>query len=225
MDIDTDIIPEEHLGARRTLLHWQDGRPRYSDVDLYERLNLVVALNNMAGAINEPGGPHPYEVANVLRYLATLVTDNVRYTELLYAVSDKFPHESRHETALRYLLERETCETDTAADVGENTGPNAHLFVANNECIEAVQFIPDDKGGIAAIRGLTDVQGVLYNEYADTYQLRVSDCVLNIYAGQWVVKSPSHGLYTVPDSLFQLLYTPFRLGDVSRAVPTDADNK
>lgn len=29
------------------------------------------------------------------------------YTELLYAVEKKFPNETRHETALRYIRERE----------------------------------------------------------------------------------------------------------------------
>ena len=33
-----------------------------------------------------------------------------RYEELLYAVSCKYPNESRHETALRYIQERENRE-------------------------------------------------------------------------------------------------------------------
>lgn len=109
MDIDTDLIPTAYLEARRVLMGWQAGKPHSHEVELDKRLNLVIALNNMADAILQPGGPTPCEVVQVLRYLATLVTDNIKYTELLYAVSDKFPHESRHETALRYLLERETC--------------------------------------------------------------------------------------------------------------------
>ena len=31
-----------------------------------------------------------------------------KYAELLYAVASKFPHESRHETALRYIRQRES---------------------------------------------------------------------------------------------------------------------
>lgn len=31
-----------------------------------------------------------------------------RYFELLYAVANKYPGESRHETALRYIIQRET---------------------------------------------------------------------------------------------------------------------
>jgi len=42
-----------------------------------------------------------------------------RYNELLYAVACKFPGESRHETALRYINERESCTTNTAMTEGE----------------------------------------------------------------------------------------------------------
>ena len=36
------------------------------------------------------------------------VKDAERYYELLYAVASKWPNESRHETALRYIVERES---------------------------------------------------------------------------------------------------------------------
>jgi hypothetical protein len=39
----------------------------------------------------------------------------VSYQELIMAVSEKIPNESRHETALRYILERERSSCDGAA--------------------------------------------------------------------------------------------------------------
>lgn len=41
---------------------------------------------------------------------------NRLYQELLYAVARKFPDETRHETALRYIRERETHDTGTASE-------------------------------------------------------------------------------------------------------------
>ena len=40
--------------------------------------------------------------------IAELEVVEEKYRELLYQVSCKFPNETRHETALRYLKERET---------------------------------------------------------------------------------------------------------------------
>jgi hypothetical protein len=45
------------------------------------------------------------------------------YSELLYAVASKFPGESRHDTALRYIREREADHNPSAGV--EATLPNA----------------------------------------------------------------------------------------------------
>jgi hypothetical protein len=49
-----------------------------------------------------------------------------RYNELLYAVTRKFPHESRHETALRYIREAEEihsgpCMQNAEAETAERS--------------------------------------------------------------------------------------------------------
>lgn len=46
-----------------------------------------------------------------------------KYNELLYAVARKFPNESRHETALRYILEKEADQNLSASVEVENTPP------------------------------------------------------------------------------------------------------
>ena len=43
---------------------------------------------------------------------------NERYGQLVFSVAQKFPGESRHETALRYIRERENAQAD-ANDAGE----------------------------------------------------------------------------------------------------------
>ena len=43
-----------------------------------------------------------------------------KYLELLYAVSRKFPNETRHETALRYIREAEQRATDGVAKESTN---------------------------------------------------------------------------------------------------------
>lgn len=49
------------------------------------------------------------------------ISVNAKYNELLFAVERKFPNETRHETALRYILEAESKEnqTECAVKVGE----------------------------------------------------------------------------------------------------------
>ena len=39
-----------------------------------------------------------------------LLTDGTPYHKLIYAVATKYPNETRHETALRYIMERENQE-------------------------------------------------------------------------------------------------------------------
>lgn len=41
---------------------------------------------------------------------------SAKYNELLYSVAQKFPGESRHETALRYIREREQRAGETGSD-------------------------------------------------------------------------------------------------------------
>lgn len=54
----------------------------------------------------------------MITYIPGRELENVRsqYHELLYAVAQKFPDETRHETALRYIREREArASTETAS--------------------------------------------------------------------------------------------------------------
>jgi hypothetical protein len=44
-----------------------------------------------------------------------MADETIKYLELLYAVERKFPGESRHETALRYIREAESHATSSAA--------------------------------------------------------------------------------------------------------------
>lgn len=42
-----------------------------------------------------------------------------RYQELIYAVAKKFPNESRHQTALRYIMEREQSSERSGAKAAQ----------------------------------------------------------------------------------------------------------
>ena len=69
------------------------------------------------------GGPMVEEVIDILRGKIAdlerqrdeLKADAERYQELLYAVQRKFPNESRHETALRYIKHAEAPSYSNAA--------------------------------------------------------------------------------------------------------------
>lgn len=53
--------------------------------------------------------------AKVLKRIKELES---KYNELLYAVAQKFPNESRHETALRYINDRESLVASDEASIG-----------------------------------------------------------------------------------------------------------
>jgi hypothetical protein len=55
---------------------------------------------------------------SMTRLIAEMAEIESKYMELLYAVASKFPGESRHQTALRYIRERETVTADTPQSTG-----------------------------------------------------------------------------------------------------------
>jgi|JI10StandDraft_1071094.scaffolds.fasta_scaffold101188_8 hypothetical protein len=61
-----------------------------------------------------------YEKKKYVRADKTEATE-ARYNELLLAVSNKYPGETRHETALRYIRERETPNNDGACSQTAST--------------------------------------------------------------------------------------------------------
>jgi hypothetical protein len=58
------------------------------------------------------GGYCPECVAESMKELRSLRAENARqrseYMELIYAVATKHPNETRHQTALRYIMQRES---------------------------------------------------------------------------------------------------------------------
>lgn len=48
-----------------------------------------------------------HEMADILDSFCRLVKVEERYNELILAVESKFPNETRHDTALRYIKDRE----------------------------------------------------------------------------------------------------------------------
>ena len=48
------------------------------------------------------------------------LTDDL-YNELLFAVGNKYPNETRHQTALRYILQAEKGDEKAAHGIKENT--------------------------------------------------------------------------------------------------------
>ena len=60
-----------------------------------------------------------WKIESLEQQLSTL---REKYNELLYGVENKFPEETRHETALRYILERERQPSQAAAQALADTG-------------------------------------------------------------------------------------------------------
>ena len=79
------------------------------------KCDITTAAWSRAEAANAPGkgrelcertSPPPCSASDV----------SAKYNELLYAVAQKFPGESRHETALRYIREREQRAGEATAE-------------------------------------------------------------------------------------------------------------
>jgi len=58
-----------------------------------------------------------YEIVKEESPLLITHPNDAKYEELLMAVARKFPNESRHETALRYITEAESRDYGTASEV------------------------------------------------------------------------------------------------------------
>ena len=71
-----------------------------SDSEVSEACQLLNAKTNL-GERSEPP-------TALLGEAATEKTANELYHELIYAVEKKFPDETRHQTALRYIMEAES---------------------------------------------------------------------------------------------------------------------
>jgi hypothetical protein len=56
------------------------------------------------------------DIATLGRRINALEGVNQRYNELIMAVESKEPNETRHETALRYITERETPSENCAKE-------------------------------------------------------------------------------------------------------------
>jgi hypothetical protein len=113
------IVDEKaELDARRNeLLELMDSKD-FEKLPYGERNRMVIQSNAMrdyGDALNER--------IRALEAAAKPVTSrdvSELYYELLYAVARKFPNESRHETALRYIREAElpTSQTGASAEKG-----------------------------------------------------------------------------------------------------------
>jgi len=76
--------------------------------DLSERINAGCTCNRMGFCWH-------------CRFAVEVAEIEAKYYELLWAVEKKFPNESRHETALRYITEQEQtkCESPAKESVNE----------------------------------------------------------------------------------------------------------
>jgi len=85
-----------------------------------ERKNYTAALHPAPDCDDCAKRPHcPGEGKGLEKYEELLK----QYQELLFAVANKYPNESRHETALRYIREREYPKSETGAQRAEEAEP------------------------------------------------------------------------------------------------------
>lgn len=101
--------------AQVELYRWQHGALPPQDSALCKPLSVPTGLRSMAMAFCEPpdndAWPHPFNIASVFEFCAKQIekAENTQklYDELVMAVASKHGGETRFETALRYIRERE----------------------------------------------------------------------------------------------------------------------
>jgi hypothetical protein len=101
--------------ARVELYRWQHGNLPPQDSAVCKPLSVPAGLRSMAMAFCEPpdndAWPHPFNIASVFEFCAKQVekAENTQklYDELVMAVAQKHLGETRHDSALRYIQERE----------------------------------------------------------------------------------------------------------------------
>jgi len=111
---------QNHLDAYRVVCKQRDDDAAEIGILKAQLADIDVALDNVEDAsvglfrvdTNIAVGQLLEEHANEI---ARLRETQTKYSELLYAVAHKFPDETRHETALRYILEAERREDDGVA--------------------------------------------------------------------------------------------------------------
>lgn len=88
---------------------WETGEAGVPSAILDRNGEVVLGLCKICGKgeceLVDPCKPHPAPIPEV----------EAKYNELLMTVSMKFPGETRHETALRYILDRERWSMESSA--------------------------------------------------------------------------------------------------------------
>ena len=75
---------------------------------------LIANAENMVDQLHRVARERDNERKLRLEADDRLLTDGTPYHKLIYAVATKYPNETRHETALRYIMERENQECRAA---------------------------------------------------------------------------------------------------------------
>ena len=119
-----DTIPCPHCGTHMAVEYdrFYGGVPRYRAQCPYCGMAgpLCAAEEAAISAVSDLGRNAQAEIA---RQQAEIGRLTAKYDELIYAVASKFPNESRHETALRYILQREEHVCGRAAALISPTPP------------------------------------------------------------------------------------------------------
>ena len=90
---------------------------------LHHTISTAAALANWHGAIEGTTNMRPgIDGEAALAHKPTVQVDDAKYAELIYAVGNKYPGESRHETALRYIRQAEQSSGEAQTALAHKAG-------------------------------------------------------------------------------------------------------
>lgn len=74
-----------------------------------DKMEALKEVNKWLSWMQETKGPLPIYDAKVIKAIEQAFDDAQRYNELLMTVVNKYPDETCHDTALRYITRAEQC--------------------------------------------------------------------------------------------------------------------
>lgn len=104
---------EDERDAAQTLLDESPTAPSF----VLDRLRFKIRLCDLAlSVLSQEAKPFAID-EHITRLKARIAELEKEYYELIYAVGNKYPHETRHQTALRYIQQSERGGASTTATV------------------------------------------------------------------------------------------------------------
>lgn len=113
-----DDMPKKSIEKRlQEYIEFAEATNKFSDVSFYQ--DVLKHIDNSVSVDFHRVCMNELEAELTQKHEAEIKAQRDKYNELLYEVQSKFPNESRHETALRYIRSAESRDELAQINVGD----------------------------------------------------------------------------------------------------------